>query len=146
MIIAGAGYAERELKIQMPRASFLGHQSHNQLAILYASCNVFLFPSISETYGNVVAEAMASGLPCVIADGGGTREFITHRVNGFLCSPHNIDEYYEYVQRLILNPDLAERISAQAIRSIQGLSWDTLADRYFQDLLQLAYADYSLSA
>lgn len=60
----------------MPGAYFTGKIDHESLAELYASSDVFLFPSVSETYGNVVAEAMASGLPCVIADGGGSRDLI----------------------------------------------------------------------
>ena len=76
LIIAGDGYAMDTLEEKMPGAYFLGNLSHDELSRLYASSDVFVFPSISETYGNVVAEAMASGLPCVIANGGGSKEFI----------------------------------------------------------------------
>ncbi|MEM9822873.1 MAG: glycosyltransferase family 1 protein, partial [Bacteroidota bacterium] len=65
-IIVGDGVAKAALEEAMPKAHFLGHIEHQELAQLYASADVFLFPSDTESYGNVVIEAMASGLPCVI--------------------------------------------------------------------------------
>jgi len=146
LIIAGQGYAEKELKSVMPHALFLGYQSHESLSRLYASSDVFLFPSISETYGNVVAEAMASGLPCVIADGGGTREFIDHAINGYLCSASDAPMYLSTVDKLLNNPSIYKRISAQATQDVQGLNWGLLADRYFNDLIDLSHHRYSLTA
>src|SRR5690606_31267974 len=67
LIIAGEGTAKSIAMQEMPKAHFLGKQNHEQLSKLYASADAFVFTSTSETYGNVVVEAMASGLPCVIA-------------------------------------------------------------------------------
>ena len=77
-IVCGDGVAKKALESKMPDACFTGTIPQERLATLLASSDVFVFPSISETYGNVVAEAMSCGTPCVIANGGGSREFINN--------------------------------------------------------------------
>ena len=71
-MVAGTGNAEEEARRRMPEAIFLGYLDHDQLGRLYASCDVFVFPSISETFGNVVVEASICGCVPVIAKGGGS--------------------------------------------------------------------------
>lgn len=138
MIIAGDGAAMKDMQRQMPHTYFLGKQDHEALATLYASADVFVFPSISETYGNVVTEAMASGLPCVIANGGGSADLVSHGIDGFKCDPMNPEEYLRYIRQLLEDPELYGQIRANALASVQQLSWDALANRYFDDVEQLA--------
>ncbi|HLS94291.1 MAG TPA: glycosyltransferase family 1 protein [Sphingobacterium sp.] len=138
LIIAGNGAAQEEMKKQMPEAFFLGKLEHEQLATLYASCDVFLFTSTSETYGNVVVEAMASGLPCVIADGGGSADLIRHRHTGYKCKPKSPEDYIIYLRLLLNDPELHQVISNAALAEVQQLDWKKLTDRYFDDVTQLA--------
>lgn len=138
VIIAGDGAAKKEMQRRMPTAYFLGKQDHESLAILYASADVFVFPSVSETYGNVVTEAMASGLPCVIANGGGSADLVSHGVNGYKCDPMQPEEYLRYIDQLLDNNNLYETMRAHALAATQPLDWDALANRYFDDVMRLA--------
>ncbi|MCC6282396.1 MAG: glycosyltransferase family 1 protein, partial [Saprospiraceae bacterium] len=105
-VVAGDGVARKACESRMPGAVFLGTVDHETLSELYASADIFLFPSISESYGNVVLEAMASGLPCVLADGGGSRDFVEQGVNGFKCSPNDEVEYVEKIELLLKDKTL----------------------------------------
>ena len=85
MVIVGdgpdRGFAEREL----PHAIFTGFLNGEELAAAYASSDIFVFPSDSESFGNVTLEAMASGLPCVCADATGSRSLVVAGETGFLA-------------------------------------------------------------
>jgi glycosyltransferase involved in cell wall biosynthesis len=137
-IVAGDGPALKACKARMPNAIFTGKVTHNQLAVLYASADVFLFPSVSETYGNVVLEAMASGLPCVIADGGGSKDFIDQGVNGFKCQPYNAKEYARKIRLLLASDAMRAQFIEEGLRYSNDFSWDELAATYFDDITALA--------
>jgi glycosyltransferase involved in cell wall biosynthesis len=137
-LVVGDGVARKASKQAMPDAIFTGKVDHEMLSMLYASADLFLFPSVSETYGNVVQEAMASGLPCIIADGGGSRDFIEQGVNGFKCRPFNEDDYAGKIKLLLENPKLRQQLSHAALRVNQNLTWDILANQYFDEVCTLA--------
>ncbi|MBK8670809.1 MAG: glycosyltransferase, partial [Saprospiraceae bacterium] len=139
-IIAGDGMASDSLMKMMPEALFLGHVHHEELSSIYASCDVFVFTSISETYGNVVAEAMASGLPCVIANGGGSAHFVENGKNGFLCSPEDSLEYLEKIKLILTNEELRTSFIQEGLEFVAGLQWQQLTDIYFSDLHALVDA------
>lgn len=136
-LVAGNGVARKTVESQMPQAIFMGTVNHETLAELYASADVFLFPSISESYGNVVLEAMASGLPCVIAAGGGSQDFIEQGVNGFKCPPHAEDIYMEKIELILQSEALWQQFSTAGRRYSQTMDWAQLADVYFEDLQKL---------
>ena len=71
-LVVGSGPAEDMLRGRFPRAHFLGHLEGEELAKAYASSDLFLFPSTTETFGNVTLEAMASGIPTLCADATGS--------------------------------------------------------------------------
>ncbi|WP_186458765.1 glycosyltransferase family 4 protein [Mucilaginibacter achroorhodeus] len=137
-LVVGDGVARKDCEKRMKGAFFTGKVDHIYLASLYASADVFLFPSISETYGNVVAEAMASGLPCVIADGGGSKDFVEHGKDGFRCRPFDADDYVEKLEILLNNKPLAHHFATECIKHMKELSWDALAQTYFDDVTALA--------
>jgi len=145
-IIAGEGIAKESLLQSMPDAVFLGHVKHNELSILYASADVFLFPSISETYGNVIIEAMASGLPCVVANGGGTTDLVRHKLNGLTCKHNDPMQYIEGIQLILSNQLLRKSIIKNGLDYVKDLSWENLATIYFEDLSQLVDKSYSKTA
>jgi glycosyltransferase involved in cell wall biosynthesis len=136
-IIAGDGTAKSDCQKQMKNAVFTGNLDHLTLSELYASSDLFLFTSISETYGNVVLEAMASGLPCIIADGGGSRDVVTHGVNGFKCQPQQEDDYISKIKILLHNHELRKQFSAEGRTHSLNLDWNKLADVYFEELQNL---------
>jgi glycosyltransferase involved in cell wall biosynthesis len=137
-VVVGDGTAKEDCQRRMPKAVFLGNLDHQTLATIYASADIFLFPSISESYGNVVLEAMASGLPCVIADGGGSRDFVEEGINGFRCVPNNPEDYLDKITLLLNDIDLHSRISLAGQQYSRQFNWEELANRYFDDVATLA--------
>lgn len=138
-LIAGDGIARASCEARMKKAVFTGKVDHQTLAVLYASANLFLFPSVSETYGNVVIEAMASGLPCIIADGGGSKDFIDQGVNGFKCRPHDPGCYVEKIEWLLKDELLRSQFIKKGLQSSREMDWGQLATVYFDNLEEMAF-------
>lgn len=138
MVIAGDGTARKIAENRMPDAVFTGKVEHNVLAELYASASVFVFPSVSETYGNVILEAMASGLPCVIADGGGSADFIEQGVNGFKCDPYNEHYYIDKIIMLLGDKNMRKQFITEGLQYSKAFDWGQLAETYFKDVKKLA--------
>ena len=137
-LVVGDGIALKACKAKMKNAVFTGKVDHETLSILYASANLFLFTSVSETYGNVVLEAMASGLPCIIADGGGSSDFIEQGINGYKCDPFDEYDYFRRISQLLNNEHLRNEFIKKGLHFSNDLSWDQLANTYFDDLMQLS--------
>ncbi|WP_367209730.1 glycosyltransferase family 4 protein [Sphingobacterium sp. R2] len=133
-IVVGEGIAKIIAMQEMPNAIFLGKKSHDELAILYASADAFVFPSVSETYGNVVVEALASGLPCVIADGGGSASLIQHGKNGFKCQPENAAGYVYYLKKILSDVSLKKNLINEGLSYVGQLDWNRLSGCYFNDI------------
>jgi glycosyltransferase involved in cell wall biosynthesis len=138
LIIAGDGVARKACEKRMPTAIFVGKKEHAELAVLYASADIFLFPSISETYGNVVLEAMASGLPCVVANGGGSADFIEQGVNGFKCSPNDAEDYITKILALLNDDSLRIQFADMGLAQSKNCNWERLTEIYFDDLVNLS--------
>lgn len=138
LIVVGEGVAKESLQKQMPNAIFAGYMGHEKLANVYASSDVFFFPSVTETFGNVVLEAMASGLPCVVADGGGSKDFIRHGVDGFICQPDDTHDFLKRISQVIEQREFAKQLSEQALETSKKYIWETLAGEYFEDLRLLS--------
>lgn len=137
LLIVGEGSAAEEAKMNMPNAYFFGKLDHQELSRVYASADVFIFPSTSETYGNVVIEAMASGLPCIIANGGGSASLVEHDVSGYKCVPNNALEYVYFVKKILDDQRIQQQFRDAGLRFVQQLDWTTLTNSYFQDISEL---------
>lgn len=101
-----------------------GHLDGEGLARAIASADVMLTPSITETFGNVILEAMAVGLPVVSADAPNARALIEDGRTGFLCEPFDTDGYAALLERLALSPELRHEIGATALRASDAYTWD----------------------
>lgn len=137
-LIAGDGQARKACEQAMKGAIFLGQIDHELLAMIYASADVFVFPSVSEAFGNVVLEAMASGLPCVIANAGGSKDFIQNGVNGFSCDPYNAQAFADCIEKLLTEDTLHEQFQHLSLQKSRKLNWEKLAAVYFDDIIQLS--------
>ncbi|NIJ54509.1 glycosyltransferase family 4 protein [Dyadobacter arcticus] len=137
-VVAGDGSARKECERRMPDAIFLGQLDHGSLSVLYASASLFIFPSISETFGNVVLEAMASGLVPVIADGGGSKDMITNGFNGYKCKADDPDAFVEKIAVILEDEALRLTLRKNALEYIKAFDWEELAQIYFDDLVELA--------
>ncbi len=138
LIIAGDGVAMNVMVKEMPKAQFLGELDHHGLASIYQSCDYFLFPSITETFGNVLLEAMACGLPCIAANGGSNPSLIQHGINGFLAIPDSPQDYLRKISLLEESPFLKEIIKKNADQFARSHDWSLLADEYFDIISELS--------
>jgi phosphatidylinositol alpha 1,6-mannosyltransferase len=131
MVVVGDGHARKEFEQLMPGAHFLGYQSGVPLAESYASADVFVFPSTTETFGLVTLEAMASGLVPVAANVGGAVEIIEDRRSGILVKPHRGDDLAGNVAWLLDRPQVRDAMKIQAHSRAQRYRWDGILDSLF---------------
>ncbi len=140
LVVVGDGPDRKRMEAKMPEATFTGHLYGEELAQTYASCDLFIFPSTTETFGNVVLEAMASGLPVVAADEGGPRDIVQNGQTGYLVEPNNERAFFEKVLDILCNPSLAETLSQNALAYAQKQNWDVLCKQFFDYLQSLVSA------
>ena len=131
-LVVGDGPARSALEARLPNTVFTGFLSGPELATAYASSDLFLFPSDTETFGRVTVEAMASGLPVIGADAAGTRDLVQDDVTGWLCTPNDADEFAEKACRLITNDTLRHQMSKAAIERAQTFAWDAILTQLIQ--------------
>jgi phosphatidylinositol alpha 1,6-mannosyltransferase len=137
-VIVGDGPERASLERQLPHAVFTGFVDGDELTEAYASSDIFLFPSDTESFGNVTLEAMASGLPCVCADATGSRSLVAHGRTGYRAKPGCAQEFADYVATLARDPALRRLMGAAAHEHSLGFSWDGTMARiygYYKSLL-----------
>lgn len=138
-LIVGDGPAMEGAKELMPQAVFTGFLEGEELAIAYASSDIFFFPSDTETFGNVTLEAMASGLPTVVADATGSRSLVNHGESGFVIPVESSDKFYTFIEELINDDKLRSRMSDSAIEKAEEFSWSVINNRllsYYNEVLE----------
>lgn len=113
--------AEKNLNFNM-----LGFRPQEELAEIYAASDLFFFPSATETFGNVVLEAMASGLAVVGADAGGVKDLVTTGRTGFLCHPENEREFYHSIELLYQSQLMRQVFSKEARAFAMKQSWELI--------------------
>lgn len=123
-LVVGDGPDREKLQRQLPQAVFAGFLEGEDLATAYASSDIFLFPSDSETFGAVTLEAMASGLPTLCADATGSRSLVVQGVTGELHAADDCDGFARAVAGLVADPDRRRRMGEAARRRSLGFSWD----------------------
>ena len=111
-VIVGDGPDRGYLEENLSHAIFTGFLVGEDLARAYASADIFLFPSVTETFGNVTLEAMASGLPVVCAKATGSSSLVDPEITGYLAQPQNVDQFVGFVESLISCPDLRRKMGA----------------------------------
>ena len=120
----GDGPERAWLERAAPDALFEGFLTGDDLPVAVASADVFLFPSDTETFGNVTLEAMASGLPAVCADATGSRSLVLPDVTGFLAPVGDDDALFEAVSALVTDAGLRHRMGQAGRTRSLSYSWD----------------------
>jgi len=137
-MVVGDGPAREELEARLSNTVFTGFLEGDTLARAYASSDVFLFPSDTETFGNVTLEAMASGLPTVCARAVGSRDLVNDGTTGRLCTPGDVEAFTEATRQLVQNASLRKRMGTAAFQRAQDFTWTTLLEkmnRYYDEVL-----------
>jgi glycosyltransferase involved in cell wall biosynthesis len=137
MVFAGDGPMRNITEAKCPDAFFMGMCSHEQLAILYASADVLLFPSLTETFGNVTLEAMASATPVLAFDCAAASDFVTTHRNGWLIDSTQPQAYINRALDITLNNETMQQASLHTRASIEHLGWDEIAQQV-EDIFQAA--------
>ncbi len=129
--IVGHGVYAKTMEKLIPDAIFTGYLSGEPLAAAFASADAFVFPSVSDTFGNVVIEAQASGLPVIVSDQKGPQELVENGVTGFVTRGLDADDVAAAIGRLARDPALRTRISEAARKSVESRSWATAAEKFW---------------
>ncbi|PYI53020.1 glycosyltransferase family 4 protein [Paenibacillus flagellatus] len=128
----------RESHAGSGRIVFTGFVQGQPLAELYAAANAFLFPSDTETFGNVVLEAMAAGTAVVGAAAGGVGDIVAHEMNGLLCPPGDAKAFAAAATRLYRDRELLARLSEGGRRHARMQSWDAIFARLLRSFEAVA--------
>lgn len=126
LVLVGDGPARKALQQQCPQAVFAGMRHGDDLAAHYASGDLFVFPSMTETFGNVTPEAMASGLPVLAYDYAAASQLISPGRNGQLTPFGNAPAFVEAATRMCQNRAALQVLGAQARETARGLGWDRI--------------------
>ncbi len=134
LILVGDGPQRAQLQAQLPDAIFCGVQRGEQLAAHYASGDLFVFPSLSETFGNVLLEALASGLGVVAYDQAAASQHIRHGHNGALAMPQDQQAFIEAACWLLDTPESLRRVRLNGRQHAARQGWSTIIDLFEQHL------------
>ena len=126
MLIVGDGPARGRLSAQLPKAIFTGSLSGEALPRAYASAELLLNPSTTETFGNINLEAMASGIPIVAAIATGSNCLIDDSVTGRLVPPGDISAFADALTLYLCNGGARNAAGCAGLASAQAYDWDTI--------------------
>ncbi len=129
--IVGDGVYTKTMQKLLPDACFTGYLSGEALARAYASADVFVFPSVSDTFGNVVIEAQASGLPVIVSDQKGPQELIEQGATGLITRGSDVEDLAAAIIRLGRDAALRARIGEAARRAVETRSWGAAAAKFW---------------
>jgi glycosyltransferase involved in cell wall biosynthesis len=129
LVYVGEGPLEGELRERFPDAYFTGFLHGNALATWYASADIFAFPSTTETFGNVIQEASASGLPTVCVDQGGVVDLVNDNETGFISHANNPQDLASDIRYLIDHPEIRLQMGEKARQNVITHTWDNINGR-----------------
>jgi phosphatidylinositol alpha 1,6-mannosyltransferase len=132
LVLVGDGPMRGELQSALPDAFFAGHQGGDDLARWYASGDVFVFPSTTETFGNVVLEAQASGLPAVVVDKGGPPDLVEPGATGFIARANDPADLAAQCETLLRDPERRARMGGQAREAARARDWAAINGRLLE--------------
>lgn len=131
-LVVGHGPYAEEWKASFPEAIFTGYLKGEELAKAYASADVFVFPSTTDTFGNVILEAQATGLPCVVSDQGGPRELVADGEDGFITKGGDLNALCDATRKLCSDADLRARMGEASRRRVADRNWPNAARRFWE--------------
>lgn len=136
LVIVGDGNEKKSLEDLVmsldikDKVEFAGAVPHEKVAEYYQKSDVFVLPSLNEGMSNVILEALASGIPVMATDTGGTRELLSDGVNGFIVRMRDADDLAEKIEKMILKPELQQNMGEESRKLAEQLSWEKVAGEY----------------
>ena len=138
LYLVGNGPYSAALQELMPDAVFTGYLAGEELATAYASADVFVFPSTTDTFGNVIIEAQASGLPVIVSTIGGPKELVEPGANGLVTKALDAQALADAIRSLVIAPEVRAEMAAKARQSVVHRSWPAAFQKFWA-----ATANYS---
>jgi phosphatidylinositol alpha 1,6-mannosyltransferase len=129
-VIVGEGAEQEWLRNNMRQAEFTGVLRGTELSRTFADFDVLAFPSETDTFGLVVLEAFASGMPAVVTDRGGPQFTVRHGSSGFIA--HDFEEFVSYTASLMEQPELLASMRAAARKQALETSWDRIFEGMYE--------------
>ncbi len=123
LVFVGEGPMRDEIAGSIPGAVMAGFLTGPELSRAYASADIFAFPSTTESFGNVVLEASASGLPCVVAGEGGVANLVLDGETGFVTHPRDSENFASRMEFLLTNDLLRNTFAARALELAEQKDW-----------------------
>jgi len=136
-VLAGDGPTRDELERRMPDALFPGYLEGEELSRVYASSDILLFPSTTETFGNVVLEALASGSPAVVSDIGGCKEVVGKSLAGLVAKANDPLDFYQKCKQLVEDETLYQEMQQKGLKFAKKRSWNTINNKVIGQYLLL---------
>ncbi len=144
-VFTGDGpYLDELASMGIPNVVLTGAKRGKELSEIYASSDVFVFPSGTETFGNVMLEAMASGLPGICVNAGGVTDYAVHNENAFVCNYRDAGSLADAMEKM-LDSQLREKISAGALKLAKQRSWNFIFDNLITHYKAAAQTQFSSS-
>ena len=131
LLLVGHGPYSEALAETLPDAIFTGYLRGTELAAAYASADIFAFPSTTDTFGNVIIEAQASGVPVIVSDAGGPKELVANERNGFVTKSHDVDDFARALRQLVLSPELRCEMGSRARDSVVNRTWPDAFQKFW---------------
>ena len=129
LVMVGDGPLREQFQQRHPNIIFPGMLSQTELAAYYASSDLFVFPSQTETFGNVTLEALASGIPVLAFDCAAARDWVQHGINGWLVPENNSDGFVDQAVVIFKTPNLLEQVTYSTRQQVVHLDWDQIAEQ-----------------
>ena len=133
-VLAGEGPLKRSLMRAHPDCIFAGFFSRDEIGRYYASADIYIHASLTETFGNVLTEAMASGLATAGFDYAAARIFVKDGQTGLAAPCDRPEALIAAAVRLATEPALRERLGSSARRAVEAQSWEKVIERFESDL------------
>ena len=129
-LIVGEGNEREWLEKNLQRAEFTGFLDGKRLAEAYANMDVFVFPSESDTFGNVIQEANASGVPAIVTDQGGPKFIVRHDETGFIAADFN--DFVKFSLLLMNDAEKLAKMKSAAREFAQSRSWTAVFESVYR--------------
>ena len=131
LCVVGHGPYSKEFSDALPEALFTGYLKGEELAGAYASADIFVFPSTTDTFGNVIIEAQASGIPVIVSDSGGPKELVENNRNGLITKSHDVEDLTRAIRELVANPERRKQMGSLARESVIDRTWPNAFRRFW---------------